>query len=148
MKAVLQRVSEAEVWVDGENIASIGAGLLVLLGVAKGDGEPELDWLLGKIAALRIFEDDEGKMNRSIQDIDGEILLVSQFTLLADARKGRRPSFDLAAPPAEAEVMYELAVERLKEKGLPVQTGRFGADMKVGLVNDGPVTILLDTAER
>src|SRR3954471_1303476 len=139
MRALVQRVSEASVSVDGERIAGIGLGLLVLLGVREGDGEREADWVVRKLLALRIFEDDEGRMNLSVRDVGGEILCVSQFTLYGDARKGNRPSFVDAAHPAEAELLYERV-----RAGLQAQGGRFGAHMEVALVNDGPVTILVD----
>jgi D-aminoacyl-tRNA deacylase len=140
MRALVQRVSEASVTVDGERIASIGPGMLVLLGVRAGDGEHEADHIARKLLALRIFEDDEGRMNLSVQDVKGEILCVSQFTLYGDARKGNRPSFTTAAPPAEAEPLYERVRESLGAQG-----GRFGARMHVELVNDGPVTLFLES---
>ena len=145
MKAVIQRVDNASVSVDGSEMSRIGAGLLVLLGVERGDDERDADFLLDKIIHLRIFEDSEGKMNRSLADIAGELLVVSQFTLLADCRKGRRPSFADAADPAEAERLYGYVLPRAKEKLPRVGEGRFRAMMKVSLVNDGPVTILLDS---
>jgi len=145
MKAVIQRVDSASVSVGGSEIARIGAGLLVLLGVEKGDDERDADFLLDKIIHLRIFEDGEGKMNRSLADIAGELLVVSQFTLLADCRKGRRPSFTDAADPAQAEKLYRYMLTRAGEKIPRVAAGQFQAMMKVGLVNDGPVTILLDS---
>lgn len=145
MKAVIQRVDNASVSVDGSEMSRIGAGLLVLLGVERGDDERDADFLLDKIIHLRIFEDSEGKMNRSLADIAGELLVVSQFTLLADCRKGRRPSFADAADPAEAERLYGYVLSRAKEKLPRVGEGRFRAMMKVSLVNDGPVTILLDS---
>jgi len=145
MKAVIQRVDSASVSVGGSEISRIGAGLLVLLGVQQGDGEKDADFLLDKIIHLRIFEDGEGKMNRSLADIAGELLVVSQFTLLADCRKGRRPSFTDAADPEQAETLYEYLLSRAREKIPRVAAGRFQAMMKVGLVNDGPVTILLDS---
>ena len=148
MRAVLQRVSQAGVTVDGEKIASIGAGLLVLLGVEQGDDEKAADYLAEKIAGLRIFEDGAGKMNLSVGDIAGELLVVSQFTLLADCRKGRRPGFSQAALPDVAEPLCEYFVGRLRCSGLPVQTGRFQADMAVDLINDGPVTIMLDSQRK
>jgi len=146
MKLVLQRVKTASVRVDGQTIAEIGPGLLVLLGVAKGDGEAEAAQLARKIAELRVFEDDAGKMNRSVRDVGGSILAVSQFTLCADCRKGRRPSFDSAAAPEEAERLYDRFVQQLASHGVPVQTGQFAAMMDVALVNDGPVTLVLDSA--
>lgn len=145
MRAVLQRVSRADVQVGGEEIARIDGGLLVLLGVEKGDGDKELAWMGKKIVGLRIFEDENEKMNLSVQDVGGSILLVSQFTLLADASKGRRPGFDRAAEPAQAEKYYLQLAQSMRQEGVPVQTGRFGADMKVSLCNDGPVTILLES---
>ncbi len=145
MRAVIQRVSSASVAADGRTVGEIGAGLLVLLGVAQGDTEREAAWVADKIANLRIFEDDGGKMNLSVQEIGGAVLVVSQFTLLADCRKGRRPSFIGAAPPEEADRLYRMVAERLREAGLPVETGLFQARMQVSLVNDGPVTIVLET---
>ena len=144
MKIVLQRVKGASVSVDGEEISSIGPGLLLLVGVAAGDGEPEADWLAAKVSGLRVLADGEGRMNRSVADTGGEILAVSQFTLLADTRKGRRPSFVHAAPPEEAEPLFDYFCERLRESGSRVETGRFGAMMDVALTNDGPVTIVLE----
>jgi D-tyrosyl-tRNA(Tyr) deacylase len=148
MRAVIQRVSEGSVRVDGEVVGSVGRGLVVLLGVARGDGDPEARWIAEKIAALRIFEDDEGKMNRSVEDVGGGVLLVSQFTLLADCRKGRRPSFVDAADPSEGERLYGVVREILASRGLPIGTGRFGEMMRVSIENDGPVTIILDTRDR
>ena len=145
MRVVLQRVTEASVTVEGKSISQIGPGLLLLVGVAHADGEAEADWLAEKISGLRIMGDDEGKMNRSVRDTGGEILAVSQFTLLADTRKGNRPSFIRAAPPEEAERLFDYFCERLRAAGVGrVQTGRFGAMMEVALVNDGPVTIILE----
>ncbi len=144
VRAVVQRVSQAAVSIGGRRLAAIGRGLTVLLAVRRGDGEAQADWMAGKIAGLRIFDDAEGKMNLSALDVGGGVLLVSQFTLYGDCRKGRRPSFTEAAPPEEAERLYELVAGRLGEQGLQVQTGRFGAAMQVSLVNDGPVTLLLE----
>ena len=145
MRVVLQRVKEASVTVAGDRISGIGPGLLLLVGVAHGDGEPEADWLAEKIAGLRIMADEEGKMNRSVKDAGGAALAVSQFTLLADTRKGRRPSFVGAAPPEEATRLFDHFCERLRAAGVdPVETGRFGAMMDVALVNDGPVTLVLE----
>lgn len=145
MRVVLQRVKTASVTVDGEKISGIGPGLLLLVGVASGDGDPEAAWLANKVAGLRIMADDKGKMNRSVIESGGEVLAVSQFTLLGDARKGRRPSFVAAAPPEEAEPLFEVFCRRLREAGVrTVKTGRFGAMMDIALVNDGPVTILLE----
>ena len=147
MRAVIQRVSHAGVVVDNQRIADIGAGLLVLLGVETGDNEKAAEYLAEKITGLRIFEDAAGKMNLSVLDCFGEILVVSQFTLLADCRKGRRPGFSAAAPPEIAEPLCAYFVSLLKERGVPVQTGRFQADMAVDLVNDGPVTLLFDSGK-
>ncbi len=143
MIAVLQRVSSARVVVDGETVGEIQRGLLVLLGVSVADREAESDLLAKKTAELRIFEDPEGKMNLSVKDVSGSVLVVSQFTLLADTRKGRRPSFIDAARPEQAIPLYERFCAKLREEGLTVGTGRFGAEMKVELVNEGPVTIVL-----
>ena len=145
MRAVIQRVSRAQVTVDGKVHGSIGIGLLVLLGVAADDSDADLAYLAEKTAGLRIFEDDAGKMNRSVEQAGGALLVVSQFTLLGDVRRGRRPSFDGAAPPQIADALYQRYVELLRGKGLNVQTGVFQAMMNVELVNDGPVTILLDS---
>lgn len=148
MKAVIQRVTHASVKVNGETVGSCGQGFLILLGVMAGDDEKEADKLVNKTVNLRIFEDQNGKMNLSSLDIGGEILVVSQFTLCADCTHGRRPSFTPSAPPDEANRLYEYFVRRLKENGIShVETGVFGADMKVELLNDGPVTIILDSSE-
>lgn len=148
MKAVIQRVTHASVKVDGETVGSCGQGFLILLGVMAGDDEKEADKLVNKTVNLRIFEDENGKMNLSSLDIGGEMLVVSQFTLCADCTHGRRPSFTPSAPPDEANRLYEYFVRRLKENGIShVETGIFGADMKVELLNDGPVTIILDSSE-
>lgn len=143
MRVVVQRVSEAAVTVEGETVGRIGRGLLVLLGVARTDTEREAEQLAAKIAHLRVFEDEAGALNRSVVDVGGALLVVSQFTLLADCRKGRRPSFVEAAGPEQAERLYRLFVERLAGKGIEVATGRFRARMAVALVNDGPVTLIL-----
>jgi D-tyrosyl-tRNA(Tyr) deacylase len=143
MRAVCQRVSEARVRVDGDVVGEVGVGLCVLLGVARGDVPGEAERLAGKIARLRVFPDDEGRFDRSLLDVAGAALVVSQFTLLADTAKGNRPSFTEAAPPEEAEPLYERFCVALRELGVPVQQGVFGARMAVELVNDGPVTILL-----
>jgi len=148
MRAVVQRVSEASVTVDGELVSAIGPGLLVLLGVARGDSEQDVRFLAEKTVHLRIFEDDRGRMNRSVLDRRGEILVVSQFTLLGDCRKGRRPSYNNAAPPEEANRLYELFMENVASHGVPVKGGRFRAMMDVRLTNQGPVTILLDSDKR
>ncbi len=145
MRAVIQRVSRASVEVDGQVVGRIGLGLVVLLGVAKGDTEQDVSHLLEKIPALRIFSDEAGKMNRSLTDLGGAVLVISQFTLLGDTRKGRRPGFDEAADPATARTLYERFVERLRSTRLTVERGSFGAHMQVQLVNDGPVTLILDT---
>ncbi len=145
MKAIVQRTKQAQVSVDNTIIASIGKGLVVLLGVAHGDGKPEADYLVDKIINLRIFEDDQGKMNRSLMDVQGELLLVSQFTLLGDCRKGRRPSFTGAAPPRAAKQIYTYFADRAAAAGVPVKTGQFQANMDVCLVNQGPVTLILES---
>jgi D-aminoacyl-tRNA deacylase len=147
MRACLQRVSEARVTIDGEVTGQIGCGLVVLLGVGESDGEAEVSWLADKIVGLRIFEDDAGKMNRSIAEAGGSMLAVSQFTLYGDCRKGRRPSFMEAAAPDVAERLYNEFVARVRGAGIDVATGRFREHMNVSLVNDGPVTIWIDTAE-
>ncbi len=144
MRAVVQRVTEAAVAVDGDVRGRCGRGLLVLLGVATNDGEAQADRLAGKIARLRIFEDDDGRFDRSVLDVGGEALVVSQFTLIADTAKGDRPSFTGAAPPDRAEALYERLCDALRAEGVPVAMGVFGARMQVSLVNDGPVTIVLD----
>jgi D-tyrosyl-tRNA(Tyr) deacylase len=145
MKAVIQRVSLAQVVVDGKEVGSISQGLLILLGVLKGDNETDCHILGEKIPRLRIFEDEQGKMNRSLMDIAGQILVVSQFTLGADLKKGLRPSFEPAADPQTAEELYQKFLTELKQTGLIIQTGVFGAKMQVSLINDGPVTFILDT---
>jgi len=145
LRVVLQRVREASVTVAKLKISGIGPGLLLLVGVARGDGEPQADWLADKIAGLRIMGDEQDKMNLSVKDAGGAVLAVSQFTLLADTRKGRRPSFVGAAPPEEAARLFDYFCERLRAAGVArVETGRFGAMMDVSLVNDGPVTIVLE----
>lgn len=148
MRAVVQRVSEAAVMVNGEVISAISRGLLIFLGVTHSDGEEEAAYLARKIAGLRVFEDAEGKMNLSLADVGGQALVVSQFTLYADTRKGRRPSFIDAARPEQAEPLIERFVAYLRHQGIPTQTGRFQAHMAVRLCNDGPVTLILDTAQR
>jgi D-tyrosyl-tRNA(Tyr) deacylase len=145
MRAVVQRVKQSSVKTNGEIVGRIGQGLLVLLGVAKGDRAEDADYLANKILNLRIFEDEDGKMNRSLLEIGGELLAVSQFTLLADCRKGRRPSFIAAAEPGKATELYEKFVERVRQTGVAVQTGRFRAMMEVALINDGPVTIIIES---
>jgi D-tyrosyl-tRNA(Tyr) deacylase len=148
MRIVLQRVRKASVIVDGETIAAVGRGLLILLGVGPGDGRAEADALAGKCAQLRMFDDAAGKTNLSLQDVKGEALVVSQFTLYADTRKGRRPSFTDAAAPETAEPLVEHFAHALRALGIPVRTGRFGAHMLVELVNDGPFTITLDSNQK
>src|SRR5437868_10084182 len=148
MRACVQRVSEARVAVAGEIVGQIGRGLVVLLGVAADDSSDDVSYLADKIAELRIFPDEAGKMNRALQDISGEMLVVSQFTLLGDCRKGRRPSFIQAAAPELAERLYEMFIAAVGTQGIPVATGKFRAMMQVELVNDGPVTILLDSRKR
>jgi D-tyrosyl-tRNA(Tyr) deacylase len=145
MRAVLQRVARASVEVEGRIVGRIGLGWLVLLGVAKGDSDEDADRLAEKVAGLRAFEDEAGKMNRAVADVGGSVLVVSQFTLLGDCRAGRRPSFIDAAEPIEAERLYLRFADRLRGLGLAVETGVFRADMKVELLNDGPVTLLLDS---
>ena len=145
MRAVIQRVSSARVRVGGEIVGEIGKGFLVLLAVGKEDSEKDADWLAEKIVGLRVFEDEQGKLNLSLKDVGGEILIVSQFTLYGDCRKGRRPSFDQSAPPELAERLYNYFVEKVKEKGVKVATGRFQAFMEVELVNSGPVTLIIDS---
>ncbi|MCY3655169.1 MAG: D-aminoacyl-tRNA deacylase [Chloroflexi bacterium] len=148
MRAVLQRVHSARVLVDGEVVGAIERGVLVYLGVAHGDTEAEAAWLADRIAGLRIFASEERPIDRSLLDVDGAALVVSQFTLLADTRRGRRPSFTGAAPPEVAEPLFEAVVNALREQGVEVATGRFGAMMQVESTNDGPVTIILDSADR
>ena len=148
MRAVIQRVSQASVVVDKETVGAINQGLMVLLGVAQGDTSKDTAYLTEKTAGLRIFEDENGKMNLSVEDIDGGILVVSQFTLLGDCRKGRRPGFTEAAPPELADTLYEEYVEALRSRGINVATGVFRADMQVALVNNGPVTIMLDSRKQ
>lgn len=144
MRAVVQRVSRAAVRVDGETVGTIGRGFVVLAGFAPGDTDADLAWMAEKIAGLRVFGDAEGKMNLALEDVGGAVLVVSQFTLYGDASKGRRPSFIGAAPPEQAEALYERYVALLRGRGVPVETGRFRAMMDVELVNDGPVTLLLE----
>lgn len=148
MRAVVQRVSRAEVTVSSESTGKIGMGVLVLLGVAATDSEADAEYIAEKIAGLRIFEDDDGKMNRSVSDVGGGVLAVSQFTLYGDVRRGKRPSFDAAAPPGKARALYEYFVDRIRASGLICETGRFQEVMRVELVNEGPVTILLDSAKQ
>ncbi len=145
MRAVVQRVSEASVTVDGKMIGEIARGFLILLGVEVGDGEAQARWLAEKIAGLRLFEDADGKMNLALSDVGGAVLVVSQFTLLGDCSKGRRPSFVRAAPPEEANRLYEFFSQVMREQGLTVANGQFQADMKVRLCNDGPVTLLVES---
>lgn len=147
MRAVVQRVRHSHVNVDGTVVGEIGRGLLVLLGVEANDADSDLDYLANKIVSLRIFEDDQGKMNRSVADVGGQVLVVSQFTLLGDARKGNRPSFIRAADPEKGNELYQAFCQRIRERGIDVQTGRFQAHMEVELVNSGPVTILLDSTK-
>jgi D-tyrosyl-tRNA(Tyr) deacylase len=145
MRAVVQRVNRAWVDVENETIGRIERGLLVYLGVGKGDSAETSSWMAQKLAGLRIFEDDQGKMSRSVSDLSGGVLVISQFTLFGDVRKGRRPGFDAAAPPELAERLYQAVCDELNKNGLPVQTGRFRADMQVHSQVDGPVTILIDS---
>jgi len=149
MRAVVQRVSEASVTIEGDRVADINAGLLVLVGIEDADNQEDINWLCAKIVKLRIFSDDEGLMNRAIEDINGDIIIVSQFTLHAATKKGNRPSYIKAARPDVAIPLYENFIKQMeKELGKKVQTGRFGADMKVALLNDGPVTIFIDTKNK
>ncbi len=148
MRALIQRVSEASVSIDGEVVGAIGPGLLVLLGVSRDDTDKDASYIVTKVVNLRIFSDDEGKFQSSATDIGAELLVVSQFTLYGETRKGRRPSFTLAAAPNEATRLFERVVALFKETGLKVETGTFQAHMAVALVNDGPVTLMLDTADR
>jgi len=149
MRAVVQRVSEASVTIEGVRVADINAGLLVLVGVEDADNQEDINWLCAKIVKLRIFSDDEGLMNRAIEDVNGDIIIVSQFTLHAATKKGNRPSYIKAARPDVAIPLYENFIKQMeKELGKKVQTGRFGADMKVALLNDGPVTIFIDTKNK
>lgn len=148
MRAVIQRVSQASVSVEQETVGAIGQGLMVLLGVARGDSSHDTAYLAEKTAGLRIFEDEAGKMNRSVEEIGGSLLVISQFTLLGDCRKGRRPGFSEAASPELADQLYEEYVAALRSRGLNVATGVFRADMQVALVNDGPVTMLLDSRKQ
>jgi D-tyrosyl-tRNA(Tyr) deacylase len=147
VRFVIQRVTRASVRIDGKLVAEIGTGLLVLVGIAPGDSPAQADYMAGKLVNLRIFPDDEGRMNRSALDANASLLLVSQFTLYGDCRKGRRPSFDGAAPPEMARELYEYVVAKVREHGLVTETGVFQADMAVELVNDGPVTLLLDSQD-
>ncbi len=149
MRALLQRVSSASVSVNGKTVSSIQHGILILLGIEEADDSSDIDWLCGKISLLRIFEDEEGKMNRSIQDIGGEVIVVSQFTLHASTKKGNRPSFLKAAPPAISEPLYRAFCDALSQKiNSPIGRGIFGADMQVTLTNDGPVTIWIDSRDK
>ena len=148
MRAVIQRVSQAKVVVDDKTVGQIGKGFMILLGVHEEDTQADVDYLVGKISKLRVFEDDQQKMNRSIIDVDGEILSISQFTLFADTKKGNRPSFVQAAKPDTAIPLYEAFNEGLRQAGIPVEMGIFGADMKCHLVNDGPVTIIIDSQNK
>jgi D-aminoacyl-tRNA deacylase len=147
MRAVVQRVSRAQVAVQGEVTGRINRGIVVLLAVGNADGESDADYLADKIVGLRIFEDESGKMNLAVSDIRGEVLVVSQFTLYGDVRRGKRPSYDQAAPPQQARELYEYFVERIRATGLVCETGRFQETMQVELVNEGPVTIILDSAK-
>ncbi len=147
MRCVIQRVTEASVTVEGEVIGKIGKGYMILIGVSAEDGDKDIKYMADKVPNLRIFEDEDGKMNRSILDVGGEILAVSQFTLYGDARGGRRPSFSTAAKPEMANELYEKLVEAWRAQGLHVETGRFRAEMQVALINDGPVTLLMDSTK-
>lgn len=148
MRLVIQRVKESQVIVSGSTTGSIGRGLLVLIGISREDTPAEADYMVDKLLGLRIFSDEDGKMNRNVVEVEGSLLLVSQFTLYADCRKGRRPSFDRAAPPEAARSLYEYFVDTARRGPVPVETGIFQAEMEVHLINDGPVTILLDSEDR
>ena len=148
MRACIQRVRKAQVEIADQVVGQIGPGLVLLLGVAEGDGEKEVQWLADKIVTLRIFSDSAGKMNRSLLDMQGQMMIVSQFTLLGNCRKGRRPSFIAAARPEQAEPLYRQFCQHVQGQGIQIATGQFAADMQVALVNDGPVTLLIDTAEE
>ena len=148
MKAVIQRVSKASVSIERQEVGNIERGLVILLGVHEADTSADVEYLVKKIAQMRIFEDEQGKMNRSIEDIQGAVLSISQFTLFADTKKGNRPSFIAAARPEIAIPLYEAFNEEIKQRGIPVATGKFGADMAVSLVNDGPVTIVIDSQNK
>ena len=148
MKAVIQRVTEAQVQIEGKVVGKIDQGFMILLGIHAKDTKEDVDYLVRKISKLRVFEDDQGKMNLSLQEIGGSILSISQFTLYADTKKGNRPSFTEAARPETAISLYEMFNKQLKEIGIPTETGEFGADMKVTLTNDGPVTIIIDTNDK
>lgn len=148
MRSVVQRVKHASVSVDGKMVGEISGGLLVLLALGQEDSVKEITWMVDKLVGLRIFEDEEGKMNRSVQEAGGEILMVSQFTLYGDCRKGKRPSFITAAPPDKAKLLFEQTVKETRERGVKVETGVFQAEMEVALINHGPVTILLDSEKN
>ncbi|MDP4127001.1 MAG: D-aminoacyl-tRNA deacylase [Bacillota bacterium] len=148
MRSVVQRVKRASVTVDGKIVGEISNGLLVLLAVGQEDSAGDMNWMVEKLVGLRIFEDEEGKMNRSVQDVGGEILMVSQFTLYGDCRKGKRPSFITAAQPEKAKLLFENIVDDIRQRGLKVETGVFQAEMDVALINHGPVTILLDSEKK
>ncbi len=148
MRALVQRVTEASVSVDGEVLGQIGPGLVVLVGIARADGDRHIEYIVSKTVNLRIFEDDEGRFNLSAQDVGADLLVISQFTLYADTRRGRRPGFTEAAPPDAASDLFETTLARFEESGLRVETGRFQAHMHVEIHNDGPVTVMLDTADR
>ena len=148
MRAVIQRVEKASVTVEGTEVGAISRGVVVLLAIEEGDGEPDLNFLERKILNLRIFEDQQGKMNRSLQEVKGELLVVSQFTLYGDCRKGNRPSYSRAAPPAEAEKLYRKLIERIRLQKVRVECGQFQAMMKLNLVNDGPVTLIVDSRKE
>jgi D-tyrosyl-tRNA(Tyr) deacylase len=148
LKAVIQRVSQAQVSIDGKTVGSIAQGFMILLGIHEADTPEDVAYLVRKISKLRVFEDNDGKMNLSVQEVKGSILSISQFTLYADTKKGNRPSFIEAARPEKAVPLYELFNEQLVQQEIPVETGRFGADMAVSLINDGPVTIIIDTREK
>jgi len=148
MRSVIQRVKRASVLVKGETVGEISTGLLVLLAVGQNDGEKDVTWMVDKRLGLRLFEDEDGKMNRSVQDVGGDILMVSQFTLYGDCRSGKRPSFMTAAPPEQAKTLFERVIEATRRRGIKVETGVFQAEMNVALINNGPVTLLLDSEKK
>ena len=148
MRALVQRVTQGSVAIENEIVGEIGSGLLILLGVKHDDSEADIDYLVNKICGMRIFSDDEGRFDLSLTDVEGSVLIISQFTLYADTRKGRRPGFTESARPEIAIPLYELFIHKFKDLGIEVETGKFGADMKVSLINDGPVTVMIDSEDK